>query len=442
MNDLSPASEPAIFNRNAAIVEALKRNYAIIEFELDGTIVRANDNFLNAVGYTLDEIRGRHHRIFMPPGEAETPEYAEFWRRIGSGEPVQGEFRRVRKDGESIWISATYSPIHDRMGNLRGAFKFAIDLTDAKRGHWALLNGLKALAEGRLSARITDDLAGDHAEVKSRFNDTLAQLQSAFGAVAGSAGRLGGLSDGMTGKAGALSRRADGLAASISQASGNVAALSSAMSSMADRAHEADGVIKGAAARSRSGRETIEAAVRSMSQIEAITAEITKITKVIEGFAFQTNLLSINAAVEAARAGEAGKGFAVVAGEVRGLAERSAKASRDIAELIARSGREVAEGVQHVAEAGAALGEIDAAVESAVASVDTIAGEVATQAGAIGELRDALDRMSADTGDLATLADYNGRAADDVSAEVQRINAALSGFDAGPPVAAPDASAP
>lgn len=416
------------FDRNESIIRALDKAYAMIEFELDGTIVTANDNFLAAVGYTLEEIRGQHHRIFMPKDQVDTPEYAAFWKRIGQGETFQDDFPRVRKDGATIWIAATYNPLYDSQGRLRGAFKIAADITDVKLGHQALIDGLEQLSQGDPSARIDADLKGDHAAVKETFNRTMGSLESVLNGFSVSSRSLDELSGDLNTKATGLAAKAELLAAAIEESNKVIGSMAGAMSDMAGQSAEAETVVKTASERSASGRTVVANAVEAMQNIEEMTSEISKITKVIEGFAFQTNLLSINAAVEAARAGEAGKGFAVVASEVRSLAERSAKASRDIAELIDRSGQEVAKGVRLVNDAGGALTEIDGSVAEAVSSIGLISQGVTEQSTGMAEVKTALANMQDETNEVASLSEFNGQAAQELDEQVGQMNAHLSGF--------------
>ncbi|CAB1077595.1 Methyl-accepting chemotaxis sensor/transducer protein [Olavius algarvensis Delta 1 endosymbiont] len=110
-------------------VQAISRAQAVIEFELDGTVVTANENFLRIFGYGLDEIAGRHHRIFCEPGYAESPEYFEFWQKLGRGEYDAGEFKRIHKDGTQIWLQASYNPIFDMDSRPFKIVKFASDIT-------------------------------------------------------------------------------------------------------------------------------------------------------------------------------------------------------------------------------------------------------------------------------------------------------------------------
>ena len=113
-----------------AIYQALDRVQAIIEFDLDGTVVSANENFLSLFGYGLDEVVGKHHRIFCEPGYAESPAYAEFWKTLGRGEYESDEFKRLAKDGTELWLQASYNPIFDADGRPLKVVKFASDITD------------------------------------------------------------------------------------------------------------------------------------------------------------------------------------------------------------------------------------------------------------------------------------------------------------------------
>jgi len=110
-------------------VRAIERAQAVIEFELDGTVITANENFLRIFGYSLDEIVGKHHRIFCDPGYAESPEYAQFWQKLGRGEYDADEFKRISKNGAEIWLQASYNPILDIEGRPLKVVKFASDIT-------------------------------------------------------------------------------------------------------------------------------------------------------------------------------------------------------------------------------------------------------------------------------------------------------------------------
>src|SRR5437764_51184 len=116
----------------AARLSALDKSQAVIEFAPDGTILDANSNFLNAMGYRLDEIQGRHHRLFVEPAEAQSSEYKDFWARLGRGEYDAREYKRLAKGGREVWIQASYNPILDMNGKPFKVVKFATDITARK----------------------------------------------------------------------------------------------------------------------------------------------------------------------------------------------------------------------------------------------------------------------------------------------------------------------
>jgi methyl-accepting chemotaxis protein len=122
------------------MVRAIERAQAVIEFELDGTVIRANDNFLRIFGYRLEDVVGKHHRMFCAPGYAESPEYTQFWQKLGRGEYDADEFMRISKDGSELWLQASYNPIFDVAGRPLKVVKFASDITlEVQRRSLALL---------------------------------------------------------------------------------------------------------------------------------------------------------------------------------------------------------------------------------------------------------------------------------------------------------------
>jgi len=115
-----------------AKVEALDKSQAVIEFNMDGTIITANDNFLGAMGYRLDEIQGSHHRLFVEPALAESAEYRHFWDALNRGQFQQAEYLRIGKNGREVWIQASYNPIVDKEGKPYKVVKYATDITAQK----------------------------------------------------------------------------------------------------------------------------------------------------------------------------------------------------------------------------------------------------------------------------------------------------------------------
>ncbi|WP_240619315.1 PAS domain-containing methyl-accepting chemotaxis protein [Blastococcus sp. TF02-8] len=160
-------------------VAAMDRAQAVIEFDLTGRVLHANQNFCDTTGYSLEEVRGRHHRMFCEPGYAASEEYAQFWQRLGQGQYESGEFRRRHKDGSEIWLQATYNPILDAAGEPIKIVKFASDITLAKRQTNEFTGKVTAIE--RAQAVIEFDLEGRVLSANANFLDvmgyTLAEVQ-------------------------------------------------------------------------------------------------------------------------------------------------------------------------------------------------------------------------------------------------------------------------
>lgn len=155
----------------AAMVDALHRSQAVITFALDGTVLDANDNFLALMGYALAEVRGRHHRLFVEPEEAQGTEYAAFWQRLRDGTFQAAEYRRIARDGRAVWIRATYNPVLDRRGRVVKIVKFALDVTAERLA--AAESAGQIAAIGRSQAVIQFDLDGTIRSANANFLDAL-----------------------------------------------------------------------------------------------------------------------------------------------------------------------------------------------------------------------------------------------------------------------------
>ena len=150
----------------AAILAALQKSQAIIEFDLDGTIITANQNFLTAMGYRLEEVKGKHHGIFVEPGYRESADYKQFWERLRRGEFQAARFKRINKSGKEIWIEATYNPVF-RGGKPYKVIKFATDITEQKTVEADLQGQVDAI--GRSQAVIQFDLNGTILDANDNF---------------------------------------------------------------------------------------------------------------------------------------------------------------------------------------------------------------------------------------------------------------------------------
>ncbi len=341
------------------ISDAISRAQAVIEFTTSGEIITANQNFLNAIGYRLDEIKGKHHRLFVEPDYARSADYHEFWRRLNDGEYVAAEFKRTGKGGKAIWLQASYNPIFDPDHKVVKIVKFATDVTERVRAAREIATGLMALAGSNIEYRIETRFISEFEPLRLDFNSSLEKLQETMKSIAANTRGVRSGAAEITKASDDLSRRTEQQAASLEETAAALEEITATVKKTAANTKEATQAVAIGEVRSRrrrAGRR--QTAIKAMGEIEQSSKQITDIIGVIDEIAFQTNLLALNAGVEAARAGDAGKGFAVVASEVRALAQRSSEAAKEIKTLIKASGEHVGAGVKFVGESGQALKRI------------------------------------------------------------------------------------
>ena len=315
-------------------IEAIGKSQAVIEFSMDGTILSANQNFLATLGYSIDEVRGKHHRMFVEAGERESAEYREFWANLRRGEFQSAEYKRIGKGGREVWIQASYNPIRDLNGKPFKVVKYATDVTRQAKtriGIGEIVTSLSAAA---------NDLTDLSQVMSSNAEETVAQANAVSSAAA--------------------------------EVSRGIQTVSQGTSEMESTIRE---ISKGAQSSARVAKRAVETSAQTnatMQKLGESTEEIGKVIKVITTIAQQTNLLALNATIEAARAGAAGKGFAVVASEVKELAKETASATEEISKKI--------EAIQaDTRRAMGAIGEIATIINEISDLSATIAGAVEEQ---------------------------------------------------------------
>jgi methyl-accepting chemotaxis protein len=417
---------------------ALSRVQAVIELNLDGTVIWANDNLLKTIGYNLDEIVGKHHRMFCDPAYTRTAEYEQFWDRLRSGEVIVAEFQRFGKGGREIWIDASYNPVFDAQGKLKKIIKFATDITERKRAEGIiaqLTHSLAKMAEGDLTGRIDTRFTGQYEELRVAFNQSLGRLFDIVTGLQETSRSLKAATGEILAGANDLSERTTKQAATIEQTSAAIEQLSSAVVENARRATTASEKASGVAASATEGGVVMSSANEAMAAIEASSAKISNIIGLIDDVAFQTNLLALNASVEAARAGDAGKGFAVVAVEVRRLAQSAAQASSEVKVLIEASAGEVKIGSRLVGQAAETLKTILEGAQESSALIEQIAQANREQSGALEEVTIAVRQMDEMTQHNAALVEQTNAAIEQTEAQASELDSIIDVFkiqDQGP----------
>lgn len=380
--------ENAELNAMRGEIQAIRRSQAVIEFEVDGTIIDANDNFLQAMGYSHDEILGNHHRIFVDPQYAASVEYEQFWDVLRRGEFHSGTYERLGKYGKTIWIQASYNPVVDENGLVTKIVKYASGISELKTEQanasrllcmidsmplaimyvdrdlviryanpatYELLNKVQhalPMPAEKIVGTCIDDFHKNPAHQRGILDDpsglplttqievggeTLSFSVSSIYSDTGE--HIGSMASGriMTEEVQTKQKAAavgSTVAASVTEMVSTIDEIAKNVTRTASLAKDAEGV----------AAETSQ----SVGSLGDSSRKIGEVVGVIQELADQTNLLVLNATIEAARAGESGRSFAVVASEVKELANATAKATQNIEQSVREIRQSITESIGEV----------------------------------------------------------------------------------------------
>jgi methyl-accepting chemotaxis protein len=421
---------------NHGQLEAIDKVQAVIEFDLDGTVRTANDNFLRALGYTLEEIKGRHHSMFVAPAERSSAAYQQFWEKLRRGEYDKARYVRYGKNERKVWIDASYNPILGADGKPYKVVKYANDVTQhvlatqaMERAVAQIQQVIKSAGDGNLTVRVSvADKDGDLKKMSESINMLLGNMADIVGKVKAAATEVYNGAEEISQGNVNLSQRTEEQASSLEQTASSMEQMTSTVRQNADNAGQANQLAVAARDQAERGGTVTASAVHAMSEINAASKRIADIIGVIDAIAFQTNLLALNAAVEAARAGEQGRGFAVVATEVRTLAGRSAGAAKEIKDLIEDSVKKVEDGSQLVAQSGQSLDQIVLSVKKVCDIVAEISAASREQSSGIEQVNKAVSQMDSMTQQNAALVEQAAAAAQSVAQQARNLTALMDAY--------------
>jgi methyl-accepting chemotaxis protein len=351
-------------------IDAIGKSQAVIHFNLDGTILAANENFLKTLGYRLDEIQGRHHSMFVEDKERQSVGYRQFWEALARGEFQAAQYKRIGNGGKEVWIQASYNPILDLNGKPFKVVKFATDITQKTIIQKQIDRDLGVIGDAMTSAN--EQVTG----AASASEETSANVQ-------------------------AVASGAEELQASIAEISRRVTDASKISAEAVSQSKRTNEIVTG---------------------LSSSVGRIGDVVNLINQIAAQTNLLALNATIEAARAGEAGRGFAVVASEVKSLATQTSKATEEIGGQIA-----AVQGATN--EAVGAIGDISKTIDTINEISQTIAAAVEEQNAVTKEI--ASNMQTAATGVQAISANMSQiaaatQSATEATAKVKEASLALA----------------
>lgn len=432
--DITATKIASLHNEN--LLRALERSVAVIEFEPDGTIVDANASFCKTLGYAHEEIVGKKHSIFCDPDFVTSGAYDSFWTRLRAGEFFSDTFKRIGKNGREVWIQATYNPVYNSRGAIYRVVKFATDVTERMKSVSTLSVAIGDLARGDLTSQVTRALDRSMETTRTDFNTAVGRLAAVIGEIAENARDIAQTANEMMDNSGSIAKRTEQQAAALEETSAALEEITQTVTDASRRASEAGEIVRETRTSAEESGQVVRDAVAAMDQIEQSSREISNIISVIDEIAFQTNLLALNAGVEAARAGEAGRGFAVVAQEVRELAQRSAKAAKEIKALIGTSSAQVRTGVELVDRTGKALEKIVERVRDVDQNVAAIVEASREQAIGIREIGQAVHQLDQSTQQNAASVEEQNAVSNQLAERAVTLAGLLGQFKTGQAAAA------
>ncbi len=423
-------------------LDAINRAMAVIEFDLEGKILAVNDNFLQVMGYSRQEVVGHHHRMFVESSYAQSSEYPRFWNRLARGEYFARTYKRVAKGGRIVWIEATYNPIFGSDGKPVKVVKYAMDVS--ANPNTRLLKNVVQDAVDLLEAVAKGDLTRDFQQeyrdyeltmfyplvlqLQAAIQQMLQSLQSSVGEASKVSHTVRDVAQSVSGNAEQLRLGMQSQLSALQTMASQMQAMNHSVQTNTQTSQEVAVMARNMQQQTKEGMSVMQQTINAMQAMSASSTQIVDIVAMIDAISFQTNLLALNAAVEAARAGEHGRGFAVVAGEVRELANKSANAAKDIRQLIGDSLARIQTGTRLADQSGDMLDAINHHITQVAEKVDQIAQSSTVQSDVIQQVSYSVNQVERITEANNEQVRSANAAAESLSKEADTLHSNMSYF--------------
>lgn len=374
-----------------SVISAINSAFAFIEFDTHGTVLSANKNFQDVMGYDADQLKGKHHRDFCEEQIAQSTEYQNFWSDLRAGKTKSGIFKRKTKSGKVAWLQSVYSPVLDETGRVLKVVKIATDVSEQQN----MIISMEETANALASA--SSELTATASEMAGIANRTSEESLSAATA-------------------------AEEVSAGVQTVATNIEEMVASIKEIGRSTNESSQMSKTTLLKAQESNQTV-------TQLGVSSQEIGNVIKVISSIAQQTNLLALNATIEAARAGEAGKGFAVVANEVKELAKQTAKATDEITLKISAIQSVTKNAIESIGGISSAVeklngisGVIAAAVEEQTATTNEISRVVVESKKGVEVIAKTIKVVSTSANESKTSSSQTLTASNELSKLAEKLN--------------------